>query len=245
KNRDEILAFLFIVLTGLSMVKYLDKSKMRSIVWIILLFTMAMLSKKSAYPMAIVLPVAFVLFQNLSRNQLILISLAVILPAAIVGSELSMTRMLLMIILPVIGIGLTYLIKTQILVKRTVFNIKKFLSLTIVPLLLILAVITWSFYSTNFYGLLLTLPLLFWIINLNFQVGLITLVIISFAINYQFDYREFRTLYVLIILACVFYFTNQKERKSYSKQFYFFWTSLIITSLTFFIIEAHESINIL
>ncbi len=245
KNRDEILAFLFIILSGLSMAKYLDKRKVISLIWIVALFTMAMLSKKSAYPMAIVLPVAFVLFQNLSRNQLILISLAVILPAAIVGSELSMTRMLLMIILPVIGIGLTYLIKTQILVKRTVFNIKKFLSLTIVPLLLILAVITWSFYSTNFYGLLLTLPLLFWIINLNFQVGLITLVIISFAINYQFDYREFRTLYVLIILACVFYFTNQKERKSYSKQFYFFWTSLIITSLTFFIIEAHESINIL
>lgn len=237
KNRDEILAFLFIILTGLSMVKYMDRRKVSSLIWIVALFTMAMLSKKSAYPMAIVLPVAFVLFQNLSRNQLILISLAVIFPAAIVGSELSVTRMLLMIILPIFGIGLVYIISTQFIQKGKKINLKPLLSKPIIPALFTLIITSWSMFTFNFNGLFLTIPFLFWILRLNLQVGLITLTLISMALTIEYDYREFGILSVLISFGYGFYLITKSDIIKNTLKPILIWSLITILAIIIFMYD--------
>lgn len=214
KNRDEILAFLFIILTGLSMVKYMDRRKVSSLIWIVALFTMAMLSKKSAYPMAIVLPVAFVLFQNLSRNQLILISLAVILPAAIIGSELSVVRMILMIVLPILGIGSIYFIKTQILEKNQTKHIKDFLLKPYVTVLITLLIVAWAIYTNTYSALILTVPFLIWTFKTNFQAGLIVLTIISLGIGTVYGFREFFTFSLLIAVGTLFYLLSLQRKNN-------------------------------
>lgn len=214
KNRDEILAFLFIILTGLSMVKYLDKRKVSSLIWIVALFTMAMLSKKSAYPMAIVLPVAFVLFQNISRKQLSLLSLAVIFPAAIIGSELSVVRMILMIVLPILGIGSIYFIKTQILEKNQTKHIKHFLLKPYVTVLITLLIVAWAIYTNTYSALILTVPFLIWTFKTNFQAGLIVLTIISLGIGTVYGFREFLTFSLLIAVGTLFYLLSLQRKNN-------------------------------
>ncbi len=232
KNRDEILAFLFIVLTGLSMVKYLDKSKMRSIVWIILLFTMAMLSKKSAYPLAIVLPIAFVLFQNLKLKQLAIISLAVILPAAIVGSEMNFVRMLLMILLPIIGIGFVYFIKIQFIQNSKKIELKSLISSPIIPISFITVTAAWSLYSWSFEGLIFTIPFLFWLFWINFQLGLFLITLVSMIVDERFGYHEFKLLNILVTLGNVFYlFFGVKTDNAKGNRMRLIWISLFIISL--------------
>ncbi|MEZ4889875.1 MAG: glycosyltransferase family 39 protein [Crocinitomicaceae bacterium] len=47
KNRDELLAFLFVIWAGLCAFKYLEKEKISSLIAVFVLFALAMLSKKA------------------------------------------------------------------------------------------------------------------------------------------------------------------------------------------------------
>lgn len=243
KNRDEILAFLFIILTGLAMLKYMDKNKFSTLIWTAALFSMAMLSKKSAYPMAIVLPIAIVLFQDYSIKKLFLISLSIILPAAFIGSELNLVRMILMIVLPFVAIGITHLIKIHFIQKEKKFNYKLLLLKPVTPIAFISLILFSSIYTLNSDLLLLMIPFLFWMFRINFQLGLLILVVCSFLIKLEFNYNEFSVLPVYITIGYGFYLLlNRKEEKEFTKNMYLIWAILLFTSLIIFIFDEF-SIN--
>lgn len=111
KNRDEILAFLFVILAGLSLEKYLDKGKWLSLLWIFLFFSCAMLSKKSVLPMAFLLPAIAVFVKNISLKQLVIVSVLLLIPAALVGAELKPFRMATIGILGAAFIAFAYFIR--------------------------------------------------------------------------------------------------------------------------------------
>lgn len=110
KNRDEILAFLFVIYSALSMEKYLSKGKITSLIWIFVLFTLAMLSKKSAFPMAIFLPVAAVFLHAISWKKLSFVSLAFLIPAIPIAAEFGLERIGLISVVSIGAIVLAYYI---------------------------------------------------------------------------------------------------------------------------------------
>ncbi len=246
KNRDEILAFLFIILTGLSMIKYLDKAKISSLLWTVFLFTIAMLSKKSVYSMAIVLPVAIVLFRNLNRNQLAIISLSVIFPAAIIGSEMDLFRMILMIVLPIIGIGSIYFIKTHFIQKENGFDLKSLILKPIIPISIITIIAIWSIYTGNFEDLIFTIPFMFWLIIINFQMGLIILVMLSLTTGYLIKNIHFSFFSTLLSTGYGFYFFKKAKGEKFTFTIdKIIWISLFILSMLFFLVNSHKNIHFL
>ncbi|NBR15291.1 MAG: hypothetical protein EBU01_12055, partial [Crocinitomicaceae bacterium] len=89
KNRDELLAFLFALLAGLSMIKYIEKEKWISLLWITFYFSLAVLSKKSVYPLTIIFPASSILFYSISWKKLLLILVSFTSFSSIIESELN------------------------------------------------------------------------------------------------------------------------------------------------------------
>lgn len=111
KNRDEILALLFIVLTGLAILKYLSNDNWIYLFFIFCFSLLAILSKKSIYSMVLILPLATIFFKEVSHKQLILFSLVLVLPAAIIGSNLKFERAVFLSLIPMLGVFCFYYLR--------------------------------------------------------------------------------------------------------------------------------------
>ncbi len=77
KNRDEILALLFVILASLTALKFYDKEKYLYLVFIIIFSIAAIFSKKSAIPGVMMMPVFLIIFRPVEWKKLI--SLAVVI----------------------------------------------------------------------------------------------------------------------------------------------------------------------
>lgn len=108
KNRDEILAFFFAMLSGLMIFKYLKKKSYYFLLLSLLFFAAGMLSKKSIFPLVVVFPFAILLLKEISRKDLLLVVLSLVIPGAFIGSDLEISKLILLIILPVLTVGLFY-----------------------------------------------------------------------------------------------------------------------------------------
>ncbi len=113
KNRDEILAFLFVICAAFSMEKYLIKGKIISLLWMFVFFALAMLSKKSVFPLAVILPLVAIFLKSASLRQVFFISVALLIPAAVVGSELEIIRMSAIFVLGALLIAATFFIRSS------------------------------------------------------------------------------------------------------------------------------------
>ena len=111
KNRDEILALLFAVWSAISMLRYISTKQRKHLFFVILLFTIGILSKKSIFPLAFVFPVFAVFFNKISFKEYLSLSLAFLIPAALVGSELNLMRLLMIFSLGVSLLYAVYLFK--------------------------------------------------------------------------------------------------------------------------------------
>lgn len=80
KNRDEILSFLFTLLSIRAVLFYFDFQKYKYLIYGILFFILAILSKKSALPLVFTLPVILYFFRNLNLKKALL---CLIVPIAV------------------------------------------------------------------------------------------------------------------------------------------------------------------
>lgn len=76
KNRDEILSFLFTLLSIRATLYYFDKSHYKYLIFAFIYFLLAMLSKKSALPLLMTLPVILYFFRNISLKNALIFLLA-------------------------------------------------------------------------------------------------------------------------------------------------------------------------
>jgi len=111
KNRDEILAFLFMLLSALSVHRYLDKKTYLSLLSIFLFFTIGMLSKKSIFPMAFFLPIIYFLLCKIEINKIFSISLVFIIPSTIIATDFHFLYSIQLIAIQLIGLILFFLLK--------------------------------------------------------------------------------------------------------------------------------------
>ena len=108
KNRDEILAFFFAMLSGLMIFKYLKKESWYFLLLSFLFFAAGMLSKKSIYPLVVIYPFAILLLKTISRKNLLLVVLSLVIPGALIGSDFEISKLMLLIALPVLAVALFY-----------------------------------------------------------------------------------------------------------------------------------------
>lgn len=92
KNRDEILALLFAILAAICANRYIVKANLLYLFNATLLFALAMLSKKSAFPLVLILPIISYLLNKQHITRCINLAVCLTLPAAIIGAEFELKK---------------------------------------------------------------------------------------------------------------------------------------------------------
>lgn len=213
KNRDEILAFLFVLLSALSLQKFSEKDqKWLSLGWALIFFAAAMLSKKSVYPMAVIIPSVLVLLHQIPLRKTVLISCAVILPAAVIGSELVWTRLLAMVLIPAVAIAAIRLLKVNLQSGKSTFRLLADLHIA--------SVISWGILFLAIWKndpLFCVAALLFSLLVLftHYRWGIIQLMLQSLAISYVFQLDHFMLLAIFTGAGYTFYSFFVKRKKEY------------------------------
>lgn len=110
KNRDELLAFLFMAASLLHAGNFLKSRSLISWIMVSVLFALGMLSKKSIYPMVLAFPLVsvFVLRADIRTSAIALAGL--LIPAALIGSGLDKSRLIMMVIIPPVILLIAYAI---------------------------------------------------------------------------------------------------------------------------------------
>ncbi len=78
KNRDELLSMLFSLLALRSALRFVDSRKWKSLLFTLLYLLLALLSKKTAMPMLVIIPIALVFFRSFSWKSVAYISASVL-----------------------------------------------------------------------------------------------------------------------------------------------------------------------
>lgn len=240
KNRDELLAFLFVIWSGLSAFKFLEKDRWLLLISISVIFSLAMLSKKSIYPMAIVLPAAMMILKEATLKQFLLLGLSFIIPAAIIGSELQIARAVLMIFLPIISLTLLYLVKYKFislpenLLKQSLYRLKPL----ILPAIVIITLVFVSILFSSFIILFVTIPFLFWLFKVNFEFGIGFLFFLLLGIDLIWLYEVDLKILTLILGFGYSFFSSIQARK-----ISIYDGSIGIISLGFYILYSHKLID--
>lgn len=83
KNRDELLCLLGGILSLYHAIKFADNKKIVNFLLLIVFFVLAVLSKKSIIPFAIIIPVSLILFRQIEIRHIVLISFALALVSGV------------------------------------------------------------------------------------------------------------------------------------------------------------------
>lgn len=211
KNRDEILAFLFVILSGISMLNYYNKGKLRSLLLIFLYFTLAMLSKKSVFPMVFVLPILLVLNFDVSWRRLMLIGSALILPGAFIAGELSITKIVVFVVLPLVFISVIYLFKRYLL-DLPDFSWNLALSKPLFPVSLVILSAFFAVYFNQFFWTILSLLSGVWALksDTKWAVVLVSCVLILFDWHFQLNQFSMIAIFLGTIYFVKGYFNSRK-----------------------------------
>lgn len=202
KNRDEILAFLFVILAGLSIGNYFSKQIWKSLIFASLYFLIAMLSKKSVYSMVLILPFVFVLLESLSWKQVLWGSIALIIPGAVVASELLLTKMIFLVVFPMVGVFSVYFLnrvrkKVDFSWTMIVFNVYMWSALSLILVL-------YAIYTTNLLIVPIVLLLAAMIYLFDYKIGETVFSIVAVLIGIKFNYIELQYLTLTLLLFSAF-----------------------------------------
>ena len=81
KNRDEILALIFGLLSLRFALRYAEKLKPVALIWVLLFFVLGILSKPTTIVFALLIPLCVVVFTNSSYSKLMLLAVVLVIPA--------------------------------------------------------------------------------------------------------------------------------------------------------------------
>ncbi len=101
KNRDEILALLFALLSFISVDRFSGNNYGKLVV-AVCYFILGLLSKKSILPLAFVMPISMILLQKSPLKTVAYTYIALVIPALLIGSDFTLGKLLLPAIFSVI-----------------------------------------------------------------------------------------------------------------------------------------------
>lgn len=206
KNRDEILAFIFAILSALSINQFVNSKKWWKLILAGLFFCLGMLSKKSIFPLAFVFPIAQFLLQKASLKEMIQITLILLIPTAIIGGEGDWFRTGLIFLVPAICIfsliGVFHLIerKTQVVLLKKIILDNSVLILSMIAWIIVgIGIVKFSYISVIIAAILLSI-----VFYKNSTVGFVQIALLTFILSYQhlvtelLDYSLFFVMYFLL-----------------------------------------------
>lgn len=212
KNRDELLAFLFVISAGLCFNNYLEKGKITSLIGILLYTTLAMLSKKSAYPLTILLPIIQLILGRVNLKQLIISSVLLVVPAAIIGSDATMNRTIFMLVLPAILISLTYYLTQKSDQNAEIKSNNHSIIHWLIPTVATIATFTFYYFSYSQIALLASFVCLIWTYKNNYKVAIYLSIFMLYFIPNSIPYIN--NNHVLLFLGAAFsaYLFSKNEK---------------------------------
>jgi tetratricopeptide (TPR) repeat protein len=111
KNRDEILALLFSFLSMWVVLRTYQNRWWSGLFIGVLLFVLALLSKVTVISMAVIIPLTLLIFTDLGFKRVVLLALALLIPALIVSEITLLLGIILLTVASVLFLGIIYLIK--------------------------------------------------------------------------------------------------------------------------------------
>ncbi|MES2689833.1 MAG: tetratricopeptide repeat protein, partial [Bacteroidota bacterium] len=161
KNRDELLAFVFMLLAARHVHLFIKTKRLPAWLLALLFFSLGMLSKKSIYPMVFILPLVPVFFNPVALQRILTAFLSCIIPAAVIGADFAVSRGLVLLIAPLAVICSYYLFKQHqpIRLKLSAFFSLKYTSL--IWWAISWAILFFAFFHSQIGYLLLAAPFLF------------------------------------------------------------------------------------
>jgi len=212
KNRDEILGFLFAIISANCLITFLQTNNTN---WLVLFYTtffflLAMLSKKSIYPLVLVFPLSLFLISSLRLNKFLLILIALVLPGAIVASDMKWKIFILLSFATLsFGIFSFYILrllkeKSISILLKELFKNKFFLTISIFIIVIL------SVYFKNQWLVFLAFPFFFLLI-INYQMLGIIVFSIAFLL-FNFLFRQFEYTILSVIIPSLYLFQQLKEK---------------------------------
>lgn len=209
KNRDEILAFMFVILAGLSMQKWISKRMIISIALMFVFFSLAMLSKKSVFPLAFVFPFVAIYKGKSEFKDFLVVSLLFVIPAACVGSDFIMERFLKVVSLFTVALTAVYFIQRQAALDKQFWIRDSFLN-RMLSCVFALTIIAYSFYKFESWVLIFVIPCFIWSLFLSKEWAILQISISMILIGIYFDHSLF--IFVVIVGNTFLLIDNFKAR---------------------------------
>ncbi len=237
KNRDEILAFLFLMLSALSIEKYLKCNSLLSLFSILIYFSIGMLAKKSIFTMIFVLPLITIILKNASLKKIFLITLMLALPAAIIGSSFNWFRLSLIFISHFLLIIIAYYFINFIKFKSQTFNIlnkllnfiQNFYFLSVIACLLF-GLAIWNMEYLYF---IIAIPVFLLAIRKKEPIGVMLLLVQLMVFSFFFDIEDFA---IFAIYSSIFYLAYSLANK---KLHWILLLTIPILAINFFNSNLH------
>ena len=212
KNRDELLAFLFAMLAGLSMIKFIEREKWISLFWIVIFFSIGILSKKSIYAMSVVFPISAILLNSISWKNLVYILLVFSLPAALISSESSVSKFLILFMIPWLGSFVFYYFREKLFsgesfVKLIIQDFNFWAGIT-------LFISLFGIYNSNYFLIPVMILSSFYCFYLNTKKGVLLVSLLAAIIGLRFNIIEFAYFGFIILGNFTFKLFSKKEKTS-------------------------------
>lgn len=223
KNRDELLAFLFAIASGISMIAFFDKKKWLSLFWALLFFTAAMLSKKSALPMLFILSAGWVLLREVDFKRFAIFIAALSIPAILIAADMEMSKIIPLFVAVVLFLGFVFVF----FVKKVKLN-KQFFHSSYFMGVITLLLLGIAYYTSN--PIVLILALIYFAYSYSKKPGFMLYVIpiALFGFYLVLDYEK----WILLPIVLFSYYLIFNKHLTRGK-LYFLISCGIITFVTY------------
>lgn len=231
KNRDELLGFLFAMASGNWLVIFIQKSKSNwlELILSIVFFLLALLSKKSVYPLVFVFPLAISLFTSVSCRTFHTLLIALVIPAALMTSELNINRFLMLSFVPITFGTLSFyilgLLKEKSL-KALVVELTQNKYFLIGSIILILVLTT---YLKTQWLTFMSIPFFFLLIRHQRILGVVIFSLSCLLLSFLFSQSEYA---LLALIFPAFMLFQQLKEKSLNKQLVLFNILVLVIAIT-------------
>lgn len=212
KNRDEILAFLFAVSAGLFLHHYYTKHKILNLLLVGFFFMLAILSKKSIYPIVFVFPLMSICITKQKLSIILFGTIALALPASIIVSEYNLLKFILLFVSPFIFVFVLYY--SEVLIQFFYHKLFKNIFFSIY----FSAFVSWFFIllgilHLEFAYFLISIPFAFLVIKKNEFFGLSQLILQVFLIGVLFYKSDLERYAILLGLGYTAYLYHQQKKE--------------------------------
>lgn len=211
KNRDELLALLFSLLGALEGLKFIKRTSFLQLVYSIIFFSLAILSKKSIFPLIFILPIILVFIQQEKIKLILIFQLIVALPLVVFASDFNPLKGVKLYLLVVVFSGLLLLAKAFIKQQEKLMKSTHLLSIVTVSfsILFFALFLHYHQYLLLVFSVILSIFVIKKSLFLVISQNVIQLVITSFI----YDIPELKEVTIFLSIGYLVYLISQKNWK--------------------------------